>query len=78
MGRVGAACKVSLNGHRKQKHFILPIVLVLFGVRETHHGFSPEQLLHDPGQLRKQYQRLIFTKFKITCYWPPQCSMTAY
>ena len=65
MGSVGAARKVFLIGHRKQWHVILPIVLVLFAVREMHHDFSSEKLLHDPGQ--QQYQRLIFTKFKITC-----------
>jgi len=38
-----------LIGRRKQWHVILPIVLVLFGVREMHHGdFSSEQLLNDP------------------------------
>ena len=47
--------------------FFQIIVLVLFGVMETHHDFSSEQLLHDPGQ--QQYQRLIFTKIKIMCYY---------
>ena len=51
MGSIGAARKVSaIIGHRKQWHVILPIVLVLFGVRETYHDFPSEQLLHDLGQ----------------------------
>ena len=48
MGSVGAACKVSPNGHTGYND--MSFFQLLFGIRETHHDFSSEQLLHDPGQ----------------------------
>ena len=52
----GVSRKVFPDGRRKQWHVILSIVSVLFGVRVCTIGdFSPEQLLHDPFAMFKQY-----------------------